>query len=460
MSQAIDPPAAVDPPPIEIPDVPAPPASTLGQTPHEPKIRPWELELLISGALVFGMMQLPGRVGAWYDRVSPALDGGFAAGAFFVSIYAKMALYAVICGFVLHLLIRAYWVAVIGLEAVFPAGIRWEKTKAGPIMRELQREATPPLQALIDGADRMASLVFAGGLTVALLFCFSLLLLGLMSALAYGTVGFALSGLGTSIAMEVFLILLVAPMLVATLVDRRMGDRLDPASRTARMVRAVGRATTRVMRYAVFQPLMLVIITNLRGQKRTTLLFALLGIAGVVFAGRDKLFPGRGMADAYTYLPDDAGRLAVEPGFYEDKRAEGEVFADIPSIQSDMVRDPYVRLFIPYRPRRHNELVARHCGRGAADSVASAPRPATEGGEAAVLRCLASLQPVTLNGRPVAAPFRFYTQPGTGIRGIAAYIPVAGLPKGENVLAVARLPLLVPARGAKPRPPFTIPFWL
>ena len=77
-----------------------------------------------------------------------------------------------------------------------------------------------------------------------------------------------------------------------------------------------------------------------------------------------------------------------------------------------------------------------------------------------MLRCLASLQPVTLNGRPVAAPFRFYTQPGTGIRGIAAYIPVAGLPKGENVLAVARLPLLVPARGAKPRPPFTIPFWL
>jgi hypothetical protein len=207
----------------------------------------------------------------------------------------------------------------------------------------------------------------------------------------------------------------------------------------------------------VFQPLLLIIITNLRGQKRTTLFFVLLAIGALAFAGRQKLFPGRGLADAYTYLPDEPGRLGVEPGFYEDKRAEGEVVPDLPSIQSDMVRDPYVRLFIPYRPRRHNELVARRC---AAERVASTPRPATEAGEAAVLRCLAALQPVTLNGRPVNAPFRFYTQPGTGIRGIAAYIPVAGLPRGENVLGVARLPPVVPERGGKPRPPFTIPFWL
>jgi hypothetical protein len=325
-------------------------------------------------------------------------------------------------------------------------------------MRELQRKATPSLQSLIDGADRLASLVFAGGLTLAMLFLFSLLLLAVVSLVAYGTVGLALGNVGTLIVLEVLLLLVIAPMLVATLVDRRRGDRLDPAGRTARMVRAVGRGTNAVMRYAVFQPLMLVIITNLRGQKRTTALVALLGMAGVVFAAGDRLFPGRGIADAYTYLPDGGGRLAVEPRFYEDKRAEGEVVADLPSIQSDMVRDPYVRLFIPYRPRRHNELVARRCARGTA--VASTPRPEGEGAEAAVLRCLASLQPVTLNGRPVAAPFRFYTQPGTGVRGIAAYIPVAGLPKGENVLVVARLPLLAPDRGAPPRPPFTIPFWL
>jgi hypothetical protein len=447
---------------IEIPDVPdVPVPSTLGQTPHEPKVRPWELELLISGALVFGMMQLPQRVEAWFDHVEPGLDAGFASGAFLASLYVKMALYAVIVGFVLHLAIRAYWVGVIGLEAVYPGGIVWEKTRAGPIMREVQRQGTPSLQALIDGADRLASLVFAGGLMLAMLFCFSLVMVGGLLALAYGTLGSVLNGVAAAAGFEVLLLLLVAPMLIATLVDRRYGDRLDPAGRPARMVRAVGRGTMRVMRYAVFQPLMLTIVTNLRGQKRAMVLFAAVVAGAVVFAGRDRLFEGRSFIDGYTYLPDDAGRLGIDPRFYEDKHGEGEIVSSVPSIQSDMVRDPYVRLFIPYRPRRHNRLVARRCAVGSsANSIASAPRPTTEAGEAAVLRCLALLQPVTLNGRPVTAPFRFYTQPGTGVRGIAAYIPVAGLPRGENVLTVAPVPRPDAAPGAKPVPPFVIPFWL
>jgi len=441
--------------------VPSPPVSTLGQTPHEPKVRPWELELLISGALVFSMMQLPGEVDRWFDHLAPGLDGGAAMAARLAWLYVKVALYAVTGGFVLHLAIRAYWVGVIGLEAVFPGGIAWEKTRSGPIMREVQRRSTPPLQSLIDGADRLASLVFATGFIVAMLFLFSMLLVGGLSFLVYGLAGVALDGSASGFVMDALLLLLFGPLFVAMFVDRRYGDRLDPAGRTARAIRRIARGTMSVMRYTLFQPLMLTILTNLRSQRRGVAVFVLLAVAGIAVAAKDKLWTGRELSDGYVYLPDEVGRLGVDPKYYEDKRADDEVVADVPSIQSDMVRDPYVRLFIPYRPRRHNELVARHCRAGAAvGPVASVPRPATEGAEAAVLRCLASLQPVTLNGHPVAVPFRFYTQPRTGIRGIAAYIPVAGLPKGENVLGVARLPLLDPEPGAKPRPPFAIPFWL
>jgi hypothetical protein len=351
-------------------------------------------------------------------------------------------------------------VGVIGLEAVFPGGIVWEKARGGPIMREVQRRATPPLQALIDGADRLASLVFACGLMLAMVFCFTMVLVAVISGVAALTVGRFTGPVGTGVAMEVILFLLVGPLVVATLVDRRWGDRLDPAGRPARAVRAVGRGSAAVMRYAVFQPLLLTIVTNLRSQKRAMVVFAALLVGGVLFAGRGKLFPGRGLSDGYTYLPDDAGRLAVAPRFYEDKRGADEVVADVPSIQSDMVRDPYVRLFIPYRPRRHNQLLARSCARGLPADSAAVPHPATEAGEEAVLRCMAALQPVTLNGRAVTAPFRFYTQPGTGVRGIAAYIPVAGLPRGENVLRVGALARPDAPPGAKPASPFVIPFWL
>ncbi|MFL5542802.1 MAG: hypothetical protein ACJ8J0_27725, partial [Longimicrobiaceae bacterium] len=69
--------------PTEQTDVP----STLGQTPHEPRVRPWELELLISGALVFGMMQLPGRLDAWFDRLEPGLGGNLVSMAFVAALY-------------------------------------------------------------------------------------------------------------------------------------------------------------------------------------------------------------------------------------------------------------------------------------------------------------------------------------------------------------------------------------
>jgi len=79
------------------------------------------------------------------------------------------------------------------------------------------------------------------------------------------------------------------------------------------------------------------------------------------------------------------------------------------------------------------------------------PRPVTE---AAVLRCMAALQPVTLNGRPVTVPFRFYTS--TGSRRTS---PVAGLPRGENVLRVGALARPGARPGTQPAPPFVIPFW-
>lgn len=439
------------------------PPSTLGQTPHEPKVRPWELELLISGALVFGLIQLPGQMDAWFNHVFPTLDGGFASAAFLAWIYVKLALYAVIAGFVLHLAIRAYWVGVIGLEAVYPGGIAWEKTRSGPILREVQRKATPSLQALIDGADRKASLVFAGGLTLALVFVTALVMVAVAAVLFFATIGLVVHGVDWSTGLMAIVLLFVAPMFIAMTIDRRWGHRLDPGGRTARLIRAVGSNSMRVTRFTLFQPLFLTILTNLRAQRRATVFLAFLAMGGVVMAGRDRLFAGSRFADGYAWLPDDPGPLGVDPQFYDDKRDADDPPGETPSIQSDIVREPYVRLFIPYRPRRHNDLIANGCAPrtpGRQGRAPTPPHPATEPAERAVLACLAALQPVSLNGRPLSAPFRFYTQPGTGVRGIVAYIPVQGLPRGENLLTIARLPLFVPDPKETPRPPFSIPFWL
>jgi hypothetical protein len=442
-------------------------ATTLGQTPHEPNVRPWELELLISGAVVFALLQLPGQVDTWHERFRPTLAEVGSGGATVLYLYLKLALYTLIGSFLLHLAIRAYWVGMIGLESVFPRGIVWENTQLGPVGREAQRRRVPPIQALIDRADRAASVVFGAGFTVALIFLLSVVLGGIVWALALGISRALLGGEQMSWVLLGLALFFSVPQLVLSQLDRRL--RVHPGSRGwRRMDRAYG-----LFYYMqgtwLYAPAMLTLSSNVGRRKARSVsvvvMYSLVGFALV----KDVVVARGGMsADSYLFVPDNPGRVGVEPGYYEDKRGAGKVVA-LPSIQSDVVRDPYVRLFVPYTPAAHNRLLRRAC---------PGLRPFTEGGvrvepvrvqpeqpaeAAAVLRCWPRVQPVTLNGRPVTVPLRFYQHPVSGLRGVVAHIPTAGLPRGENVITVARLPSVAEIRGESPRrsiPPHYIPFWL
>jgi len=443
--------------------------STLGQTRHEPTVRPWELELLISGAVVFALIQLPGAVDDWQARLLPRMADTSRGVLLFLYIYVKLILYTLIASFLLHLCVRAYWVGIIGLESVFPRGINWENTQFGPVGRTVQRRRVPSLQQLIDRSDKFASIIFGMGFTVVLIFAFTVVYAGvyLVASDAIARAFFG-GGHGTTV-MLAMLALTLLPLLVISLIDRRWGERMRPGGRGWRAVGAVYAVAHYLQGMWLFGPTMLTLFSNFNRKKAIpvfmVLVYSLLAFALV----KDVLVArGRLSADSYAYFPENPGRLGVGSGYYEDRRAPGEVSTS-PSIQSDVIREPYVRLFLPYLPNWHNALFARACPE---------VRPFTEPGlrldgaevdpeqpdaARAVLRCWARVQPVTLNGRPLDTPFRFYTHPMTGVRGIVAHVPTAALPRGENLITIGRLPPSDEARGEAPlreRPPIYIPFWL
>ena len=450
-------------------DAPAAPASTLGQTPHEPTVRPWEQELLISGAVVFALLQLPAAVDDWVAHLRPRLSETGGGALIFLYMYMKLTLYTLIGSFLVHLGVRAYWVGMIGLESVFPRGIVWENTQLGPVGREVQRKRVPSLQALIDRSDRVASVVFGVGFTVALIF---VLTVGIGAV--YWAISIGLSSLifGGEYAPEVLLALAVATALPPVLLlqaDRRLGRRLTPGSRGWRMMdRAYG-----LFYYAqgqwLFGPAMMTVFSNFHRRRALPAFIALMyGIIAFMLVKDVLIARDRLSTDAYLYVPENPGRLGVEADYYEDKREAGKVAA-LPSIQSDVIRDPYVRLFIAYAPDRHNRLFARRCPgvrpfhEGVVRIDGSAVDPEQPAEADAVLRCWARVQPVAVNGRPLAAPLRFYRHPVTGLQGVVAHIPVAGLPRGENVITVTRLPPPAEIDGKAPArtsPPHYIPFWL
>lgn len=462
-----------DAPAAERISAPPPAEPTLPETsPHEPTVRPWELELLISGAVVFSLIQLPAHADAWFQGLEPHMAGGANFGAFMLYAYVKLILYTLISCFVLHLCMRAYWVGLIGLETVFPQGVRWDNSSYGPVMTEVYRERIGRMQAKIDAADRFCSILFPLAFTVVMLFFFSIAVVGLAGGLAFGISRLLLGGrhMGAMLA-GIFVLFAGIPLGVWAL-DSAFGKRAGPGQPGHRALRRASVVAYYLNAMPIVGTTFLTLFTNIRKNARYPVFYALLVVLFGVFLVKDVLLAKGALLTSSTYyLPDEEGRFGILPGHYESQRQEGAMYPRMPSIQSDVIRDPYVKLFIPYAPTRHGDAFADQCpglpllSRGGMRmSAADAPDSTAV---RAVLDCWTRLQPVTLNGRPIRPDFRFYTHPQSGIRGILAYIPVQGLPPGENLLTVGLAPRAARDEanrrrllGASAPEPWYIPFWL
>lgn len=437
---------------------------------HEPEVRPWELELLISGALVFSLLQLPGFVDAWFVRVQPHLAERTHLGVFMLFMYTKLILYTLITCFVLHLSMRAYWVGLIGLESVFPAGVRWGDTNYGPVMSEVYREKMGRLQPRIDAADRFCSILFPLAFTVVMLFFFSVGIFLLAAGVAFAVSRLLWGGDHlTGTLVGIFAVAIAVPALT-WLADLRFGARVERGGRGHRLLRRAAVASYYANALPIYGTTFLTLFTNVRKGTRYPAMYALIALLFGVFMVKD-VFVSRGIMRAgdHLFLPDEAGAFGVGAEFYENQREPDEMYDREPSIQSDVVRDPYLKLFIPYLPARHGEAFAEACP-GARPLSPGGVRmddadPPDSAAVRAVLDCWARLQPVALDGRPLRPEFRFYTHPSSGIRGIVAYVPVQGLPRGEHLLTVGFAPrtrALQQRRGAVPAGAdrYYIPFWL
>ncbi|HEY3521425.1 MAG TPA: hypothetical protein VGK80_10370, partial [Rhodanobacteraceae bacterium] len=124
----------------------------------------------------------------------------------------------------------------------------------------------------------------------------------------------------------------------------------------------------------------------------------------------------------------------------------------VPFIQSAEIDGNYIRLTVPYRPDRDAAAMQRNC-------AASATIAAPEERAAAMLRCLAGLHPVMLDGDSLA---NLRYDAGSDARSerpsLVAMIDVRALEPGRHELAIARAPAGSDDEPA-PSDPVIIPFW-
>jgi hypothetical protein len=421
----------------------------------------WELELLISGAVLFALFQIPPLLNGFFARAEPQATSTMLSVLLFMELYLKAIVYALIASFVVHLVARAYWVGLVGLHSVFPKGVRWENFKSGPVGLEVYRERLVSLPAIISRTDNFCSVIFSFAFLLVLLFAFTVCLTSVYSLIAYGIAHAFLGGKNTDTVFLVFALLTAVVPAVTTLIDRRFGQRLSPRGR--RVIRRLVILAYRGTAQGVISPIFVPLLTNV-GRKKIMAIFyfSLFGVLSFVLAER---FARSDLLsfNSYDYF-GPSSRFGVDYRFYENQRDSGGVYPRTPSIQADVITGPYVKLFIPYYPRRYNVEIAKSCP--AVHAIQSrglqfgADAPVADSLAIPVLECLGRLHGVTVDGAPRPdLQYRFYEHPGTGIKGVITYIPADSLTRGQHIITVKQ----VPSPDASPKTPapapWVIPFW-
>ncbi len=426
--------------------------------------RTYEAELLISGAVVYGLFQIAPSVPRFFEAVNWRLEGHQRLVAIYGQTYFSLVIYALIGAFLLHLTMRAFWIGLVGLESVYPEGVRWDSLKAGPFFIKHARKRLGSLAGTIDRLDDLCSLIFSFGFMIVVVFLYTVVLL-LVSA----AIGFLSSFvLGREQDPRVFwtvFVLLVGFQIVGAALDRALGPKINPDGLGARFIAkmiAIAWATSPVRFIGQIQ---LTLQSNTSNTRVTAVLMSVMlmltfGLIGAMFVGEGII-----RYDSLDFFPSNLREAGVDPRHYRALRPPNSRPSSYPSIQSDLIDGPYIKLTIPYIPRRHNPLIREHCP----DLEAFKPPglvfghldpPETAAAREAIV-CLASLFPIEVDGSALADPVFDYTrEPGSGREAIVTYIPAAEFETGRHEIVVS-----MPSRGMTKGDPkdeptrHVIPFW-
>lgn len=404
--------------------------------------RSGEFELLISGALLFGLLQVPGRLELWWDTLSPSLSRGGGALVFLLYFYVRVMAVTLIGAFSLHLVTRAYWVGLVGLDSVFPEGVDWDRVNYGPVAKGVYQERMSTLPQLIRKADDFGSMIFSVAFLIVIIFVISIVF-----GLGFGLLGWGLHATVLP-SVEPTVIVVTAAVLLGVLpslaigVERLLAGRIQRESRAGRVVRALVGGYYKASGGAIYLPIQFTLFSRIK--KTVVWPTAIALIAGLIMTlFVTELNRSAGLRiTADPRIPERAGRRAVATDHFADTRAPNSA---APYIQSDIVEGPYIRLTVPFSATTYIDRLDETCPDlppltertlVTSDPTDQPPDPAAE---ARLLDCLGQIWSVALDGRSISVDWDLsWTRRGPD--GLLAYLPTEELSAGAHTIEVTRTP--------------------
>lgn len=416
----------------------------------------WQIELLIASGIIFFLIRLPGYLRDQYLNYFFASD--FNVESLILLIGGYIFGRALLVGFLLYLVLRAIWVAYLGVQFVFPQDINFRRLGYSDYFKE-KTALRPDLVQRIIRMERICTFTYSIAIIFTLL---SVAIFALWSLLTVIVKNIS-PQLYDSLDFSLFSLLLLLALCYGGF-DRLFFQVFRRSRLISRIYYPVHRLLNTLTLGFLYRREWLTLLSNSRRWliNGSFFLFFFLGLFLSLTEIREYLDlsfiqPLR-ITEQRRYI-DLPTALRVSPNFYEDQLTDDAIVGR-GCIQSDILHQEPVRLFVAYWKRIDDHLSAVLKEHRVTNS-----RPLLRGegamreNDEKLAAALRDFIQVSIDGTAKRhLEWTFYRHPHRDVAGFLTYIPTDSLASGRHHLQVRLLDLA----GSEDSGIYIndIPFWL
>lgn len=394
----------------------------------------WQAELIISGIAIFGAMQLPDVVFNIIDRVLVSFSDDSLEFLQYFFIYLLIGVRFLITGFIIHFVLRAFWVGMLGLVSVFPEGIREKSPMYSDNYLKKIRAEFPDINKFNQKLDHFCSLILsitALALQMFLIIAFWVLVVILFHQLLSSF----LSKSAVSLILKVLLVIII---IISFLVSLLNFGKIKETTIAKKWQYPLSRRFNRVFANIFYEPYLYILMTlftnlKLKNKHKITGIIAFM-VLTALFAfdlprSNMRYFPKESF-----FAMNQSPHTSLASNY--ETSLNGELILR-PVIQSDVISSDHLRLFIPWFAR---ETAAREsiCGKQEfpPDLSKEAQRDLKRRFEN---DCMAQYYQISIDSMPVQEiSFTKHFHQNMDEKGFLTYIPLDSLTNGKHLLKIEK----------------------
>ncbi|MEM9888109.1 MAG: hypothetical protein AAF849_19605 [Bacteroidota bacterium] len=401
------------------------------------ELQSWQAELLISGAIIAGLLQLPEIYINWiegYLLESSELGFWFLT---MTSLLILAGINALVFFLGLHFFLRSMWIALLGLNSVYPNGINVQSTQgAGPKYWKKTKEKYPNLSAYNEELDRFCSLIFSiaasaiiGIIAISLLILLFYLIFNLLTGVFP-----ALENYIVPLAIGCYFLFMLFSGVMQYLMKKYPDNK-----RIERIIEVYGNFFGSLVGLYFFQkPMGYIsgILTSNATSQRGFFIFMgfsfLLGIFSATQTADHPIFDN--LAPEKYYKFNNSPQRFLSYNYENLKNEDTRIFT--PIIPSDVIYGTVLKVFIPTIEREKSAMDLEEFGLLKKIKTKRAVRDLVK---VENLKKYASFNQIAVND--VLYPdlnFQYYTHPNAQEKGVLVHIPTKDFEIGKNVLEIRK----------------------